>query len=79
MHARAGTTDGLVSTGPRSGGEIRTSSRCFTFFTNMLPSAANPFTANTARSVLSIDEGESGGKRRKRKKCDTYSLKTLGA
>lgn len=29
-----------------------TSSRCLTFFTNMLPSAAKPFTAKTARSVL---------------------------
>jgi hypothetical protein len=30
-----------------------TSSLCLTFFTNVLPSAAKPFTASTARSVLS--------------------------
>ena len=31
----------------------RTSNRCLTFFTNMLPSAAKPLTARTALSVLS--------------------------
>jgi len=30
-----------------------TSRRCLTFLTNMFPSAAKPFTAKTARSVLS--------------------------
>lgn len=30
----------------------RTSSRCFTFLTNMFPSAAKPLTARTALSVL---------------------------
>lgn len=32
--------------------QVQTSSLCLTFFTNMLPSAAKPLTANTARSVL---------------------------
>jgi hypothetical protein len=32
-----------------------TSRRCFTFFTNILPSAAKPFTASTALSVLDHD------------------------
>ena len=43
------------------GGEEQsnTSRRCLTFLTNMLPSAAKPFTARTARSVLSRRE-ESG-------------------
>ena len=55
-HVRVGTTKNRVaiSTGqdasPRA--FARTSSRCLTFFTNMFPSAANPLTASTARSVL---------------------------
>lgn len=35
---------------------IHTSKRCRTLFTNMLPSAAKPFTARTALSVLPNNE-----------------------
>ena len=43
-----------VSTRPRKNHMLTTptSSLCLTFFKNMFPSAANPFTASTARSVL---------------------------
>ena len=43
----------------------RTSRRCLTFLTNMLPSAAKPFTAKTARSVLSrrVGSGSRSGRR----------------
>lgn len=61
-----------VSVWFRGEGEAHTSRRCLTFFTNMFPSAANPFTARTARSVLSkreeskIDIEEESGRDRRR-------------
>lgn len=65
-----------VTGGVRGSIDGRTSSRCFTFFTNMFPSAAKPFTASTARSVLGVRQR---GRVRERVEETTHSRKTLGA